>query len=130
MKLIKTYIKDSDPLVHIQCLTPFIHAGAVGTYTRFYPEIKRRYDYGTMIFVLTFSLVAVSSYRSEDIFTVACERLATILIGVATVMTISMVIRPVWAGDDLHKLVCTNLEKLASFLDGQWIYIFLFYYFN
>ncbi|XP_016474426.1 aluminum-activated malate transporter 8-like [Nicotiana tabacum] len=92
--------------------------GSVGTYTRFYPQIKRRYDYGTMIFVLTFSLVAVSSYRSEDILTVACERLATILIGVATVMTISMVIRPVWAGDDLHKLVCTNLEKLASFLDG------------
>ncbi|XP_060195355.1 aluminum-activated malate transporter 8-like [Lycium barbarum] len=92
--------------------------GVLGTFTRFYPHIKRRYDYGTMIFVLTFSLVAVSSYRTEDLFQLAHRRISTILIGVSTVMIISMFIRPVWAGDDLHKLGSTNLEKLASFLEG------------
>ncbi|KAK4371766.1 hypothetical protein RND71_007150 [Anisodus tanguticus] len=92
--------------------------GALGTFTRFYPNIKRRYDYGTMIFVLTFSLVAVSSYWTDEIFQLAHRRISTILIGVSTVMVISMLIRPVWAGDDLHKLVSTNLEKLASFLEG------------
>ncbi|KAH0784083.1 hypothetical protein KY290_003681 [Solanum tuberosum] len=92
--------------------------GALGTFTRFYPHIKRRYDYGTMIFVLTFSLVAVSGYRSENIFQLAHRRISTILIGVFTVMIISMIIRPVWAGEDLHKLASTNLEKLASYLEG------------
>ncbi|XP_049395893.1 aluminum-activated malate transporter 8-like [Solanum stenotomum] len=92
--------------------------GALGTFTRFYPHIKRRYDYGTMIFVLTFCLVAVSGYRSENIFQLAHRRISTILIGVFTVMIISMIIRPVWAGEDLHKLASTNLEKLASYLEG------------
>ncbi|KAH0729021.1 hypothetical protein KY289_000209 [Solanum tuberosum] len=92
--------------------------GALGTFTRFYPHIKRRYDYGTMIFVLTFCLVAVSGYRSENIFQLALRRISTILIGVFTVMIISMIIRPVWAGEDLHKLASTNLEKLASYLEG------------
>ncbi|KAK4736558.1 hypothetical protein R3W88_000255 [Solanum pinnatisectum] len=92
--------------------------GALGTFTRFYPHIKRRYDYGTMIFVLTFSLVAVSGYRLENIFQLAHRRISTILIGVFTVMFISMVIRPVWAGEDLHKLASTNLEKLATYLEG------------
>ncbi|KAH0724347.1 hypothetical protein KY284_000212 [Solanum tuberosum] len=92
--------------------------GALGTFTRFYPHIKRRYDYGTMIFVLTFCLVAVSGYRLENIFQFAHRRISTILIGVFTVMIISMIIRPVWAGEDLHKLASTNLEKLASYLEG------------
>ncbi|KAH0784082.1 hypothetical protein KY290_003680 [Solanum tuberosum] len=92
--------------------------GALGTFTRFYPHIKRRYDYGTMIFVLTFCLVAVSGYRSENIFQLAHRRISTILVGVFTVMIISMIIRPVWAGEDLHKLASTNLEKLATYLEG------------
>ncbi|MCD7451220.1 hypothetical protein HAX54_010235 [Datura stramonium] len=104
-----------DPIV-LGVLVFFV--GAFGTFTRFYPHIKRKYDYGTMIFVLTFSLVAVSGYRSEDIFLLAQRRISTILIGVFIVMIISMVIHPVWAGEDLHKLVSTNLEKLASFLQG------------
>ncbi|KAF3628343.1 putative aluminum-activated malate transporter 8-like [Capsicum annuum] len=92
--------------------------GVLGTFTRFYPHIKRRYDYGTMVFVLTFSLVAISGYRSENILQLARRRIFTIFIGIYTVMIISIVIRPVWAGEDLHKLVSINLEKLASFLEG------------
>ncbi|KAG5628670.1 hypothetical protein H5410_000387 [Solanum commersonii] len=79
--------------------------GALGTFTRFYPHI-------------TFSLVAVSGYRSENIFQLAHRRISTIFIGVFIVMIISMIIRPVWAGEDLHKLASTNLEKLASYLEG------------
>ncbi|XP_069152036.1 aluminum-activated malate transporter 8-like [Solanum lycopersicum] len=94
-----------------------IHTGALGTFTRFYPHIKRRYDYGTMIFVLTFSLVAISGYRIENIFELAHRRISTIIIGIFTVMFISIIIRPVWAGEDLHKLASINLEKLASYLE-------------
>ncbi|XP_047258825.1 aluminum-activated malate transporter 2-like [Capsicum annuum] len=33
-------------------------------------------------------------------------------------MVISMVVHPVWAGEDLVKLVSVNLEKLANSLEG------------
>ncbi|KAI7751552.1 hypothetical protein M8C21_030986, partial [Ambrosia artemisiifolia] len=65
---------------------------AAATFSRFIPHIKKKYDYGVLIFILTFSLVSVS--------------------------VISMFVFPVWAGEDLHKLIVTNLEKLASFLEG------------
>lgn len=96
-----------------------IYAGAVGTFTRFFPHMKRKYDYGILIFVLTFSLVTVSGYRVDEILELAHQRLTTILVGAATCMIISLVVCPVWAGEDLHKLVCGNLDKLATFLEGQ-----------
>lgn len=85
---------------------------------RFFPNIKRRYDYGVLIFILTFSLVAVSGYRVSQIIQLAHQRLSTILIGAATCIVISICICPVWAGQDLHNLAATNIEKLASFLEG------------
>ncbi|XP_009589543.1 aluminum-activated malate transporter 8-like isoform X2 [Nicotiana tabacum] len=88
--------------------------GALGTFTRFYPQMQRRYDYGCMLFVATFSLVTVSGDKYLDLDK---QRISTIMVSVATVMIISLLICPVWAGEDLHNLVTTNLEKLASFLE-------------
>ncbi|XP_076883200.1 aluminum-activated malate transporter 8-like [Bidens hawaiensis] len=88
------------------------------TFSRFIPHIKRRYDYGVLIFILTFSLVAVSGYRVDKILKLAHQRLSTILIGGATCIVISLCVCPVWAGEDLHNLIVSNLEKLASFLEG------------
>ncbi|KAK1404659.1 aluminum-activated malate transporter 8-like [Heracleum sosnowskyi] len=91
---------------------------AVSTFIRFFPHIKRRYDYGVLIFILTFSMVAVSGYRVEKIIELANQRLFTIIIGGATCMVVSLFLCPVWAGEDLHKLIALNMEKLASFLEG------------
>ncbi|KAL3532170.1 hypothetical protein ACH5RR_005691 [Cinchona calisaya] len=91
---------------------------ATSTFIRFFPHIKRRYDYGVLIFILTFSLVTVSGYRVEQIFELAHQRISTILIGAATCMIISIFLYPVWAGKDLHNLVASNIEKLANFLEG------------
>ncbi|XP_057523820.1 aluminum-activated malate transporter 8-like [Amaranthus tricolor] len=92
---------------------------AMSTFTRFVPNIKKRYDYGVLIFILTFSLVAVSGYRADEILVLAYQRLSTIIVGGATCMIISIFICPVWAGQDLHKLIASNLEKLAIFLEGH-----------
>lgn len=100
-----------------------LHVGVLGTFTRFYPHMQRRYDYGCMFSVATFSLVTVSGDKYLELVK---QRVSTIMVSVATVMVISLVICPVWAGKDLHKLIGVNLEKLASFLDGMWM--FLFYY--
>ncbi|KAK1435005.1 hypothetical protein QVD17_00760 [Tagetes erecta] len=88
------------------------------TFSRFIPNIKKRYDYGVLIFILTFSLVSVSGYRVEKIIELAHRRLSTIIFGGLTCIVISMCVFPVWAGEDLHKLIVTHLEKLASFLEG------------
>ncbi|KAG6403871.1 hypothetical protein SASPL_136105 [Salvia splendens] len=91
---------------------------AVSTFTRFYPNVKRRYDYGVLIFILTFTMVAVSGYRVGQIVELAHQRLSTVLIGGATCIIVSIFICPVWAGPDLQFLVAKNIEKLADFLQG------------
>ncbi|KAM3324607.1 hypothetical protein P3S67_005759 [Capsicum chacoense] len=53
-----------------------------------------------------------------DILQLAKRRITTILIGVSTVMVISIVTLSVWAGEDLVKLVSVNLEKLSNSLEG------------
>ena len=98
------------------CFNSF--AGAAATFSRFFPRIKARYDYGILIFILTFSLVAVSGYRVDELVVLAHQRLSTIIMGGATSMFISIFICPVWAGEDLHKAVASNLEKLATYLEG------------
>ncbi|WVZ10624.1 hypothetical protein V8G54_015154 [Vigna mungo] len=40
--------------------------GTMTSYVRFIPYIKKNYDYGVLIFLLTFNLITVSSYRIDD----------------------------------------------------------------
>ncbi|XP_011046418.1 PREDICTED: aluminum-activated malate transporter 8 [Populus euphratica] len=91
---------------------------AASTFTRFFPRIKARYDYGVLIFILTFSLVSVSGYRVEELLVLASQRLSTILVGGAICMIVSICICPVWAGENLHNSVASNIENLASYLEG------------
>ncbi|GMP91949.1 hypothetical protein CsSME_00042402 [Camellia sinensis var. sinensis] len=91
---------------------------AVVTFLRFFPKMKARYDYGLLIFILTFCLICVSGYRDDEVLHQANVRLSTILIGGATAVIICCCICPVWAGDDLHDLVAVNIEKLGNFLEG------------
>lgn len=101
-----------------QQLALFVAASAA-TFSRFIPSIKARFDYGTMIFILTFSLVSVSGYRVDKLFDLAHQRLSTIAIGAAICVIITMIFCPIWAGDELHRLICRNLEKLAHSVDGM-----------
>jgi hypothetical protein len=72
-----------------------------------------------MIFILTFSLVSISSYRIDELFDMARERISTIIIGTSLCIIVSMIIYPVWAGLELYILVTGNLDKLANSLEGQ-----------
>ncbi|GAB2248063.1 hypothetical protein Droror1_Dr00007945 [Drosera rotundifolia] len=73
-------------------------SGAVATYTRLVPCIKRKYDYGAMIFILTFNLIVVSGVRTVSNVELACQRLSTIGIGFAIAVFTCTFITPVWAG--------------------------------
>eukprot|EP00253_Pinus_taeda_P026551 PITA_26551 len=93
-------------------------AGAVATYLRFLPNIKRKYDYGVLIFLLTFNMVAVSGSRFDNGFRIAYQRLATIAIGFAICLIISLIVSPIWAGEDLHKSVIRKIEGLSKSIEG------------
>ncbi|KAL5747704.1 hypothetical protein ACOSP7_024720 [Xanthoceras sorbifolium] len=95
----------------------FLLASAA-TFSRFIPTIKARFDYGAMIFILTFSLVTVSGYRMDKLFDMAHQRLSTIVIGTALCILVTTLICPIWAGKELYVLINKNMDKLANSLDG------------
>ncbi|KAJ6955588.1 hypothetical protein NC652_006870 [Populus alba x Populus x berolinensis] len=99
-------------------ISVFLLASAA-TFSRFIPSVKARFDYGVLIFILTFSLVSVSGYRVDKLIDVARQRLSTIAIGASLCVLICMLFYPIWAGKELHNLIHRNLEKLADALDGM-----------
>ncbi|CAO2835437.1 unnamed protein product [Amaranthus hypochondriacus] len=96
----------------------FVFASAA-TFSRFIPTVKARFDYGAMIFILTFSLVSISGYRVEELVMMAQNRASTVAIGISLVILVSMLCWPVWAGDHLHNQTINNLDKLANSLEGH-----------
>jgi uncharacterized membrane protein YgaE (UPF0421/DUF939 family) len=80
--------------------------------------MKARYDYGLVVFILTFCLVSVSSYRDHEIIDTAQDRVTTILVGGLISVLVNIFLCPVWAGGDLHNLASKNIEKLGNFLEG------------
>lgn len=95
-------------------LSVFIIA-EVTTFMRFFPTMKARFDYGLLIFILTFSLISVSAYRDDEVLDIAIQRMTTILIGSLTAVTVCIVLWPVWAGTDLHQLITSHLDELGHF---------------
>lgn len=93
-------------------------AGTTATYMRFIPYIKKNYDYGVLIFLLTFNLITVSSFRVHNVLKLANERLYTIAIGCGLCLTMSLVICPNWSGDDLQKSTVSKLEGLARSIEA------------
>ncbi|PSR86061.1 Aluminum-activated malate transporter like [Actinidia chinensis var. chinensis] len=91
--------------------------GAAATYSRLVPSIKRRYEYGAVIFILTFNLVVVSGLRADKIIKLARERLSTICMGFAICIFINLLIFPMWASDELHNSLATRFEKLACCIE-------------
>lgn len=97
-------------------------SGAAATYSRSVPRIKKRYDYGAMIFILTFNLVVVSGIRVDEVLKLARERLTTIVMGFSACIFTSLLVFPIWASDELHDSVASKFEDLASSIEGKLFY--------
>ncbi|XP_059627042.1 aluminum-activated malate transporter 2-like [Cornus florida] len=95
----------------------FLQATAA-TFVRFIPEVKAKYDYGLLVFILTFCMVSVSGLRNDEILDLAYKRLSTVFMGASACVIVSILVCPVWAGEDLHNLVALNIERLGNFLEG------------
>lgn len=71
-----------------------------------------------MVFILTFCLVSISGYRVDQLFGMAHHRLLTVALGASICIITSMLVCPIWAGQELHTLINRNLENLSESLDG------------
>ncbi|WVZ79054.1 hypothetical protein U9M48_026681 [Paspalum notatum var. saurae] len=92
--------------------------GFAATYTRFFPSIKKSYDYGVLIFLLTFNLITVSSYREHSVLPLTRDRLSTIAIGCTICLFMSLLVLPNWSGEDLHNSTVGKFEGLATSIEG------------
>ncbi|CAF2130237.1 hypothetical protein HID58_012292 [Brassica napus] len=92
--------------------------GAAATYIRFIPYIKKNYDYGVVIFLLTFNLITVSSYRVDSVITIAHDRFYTIAIGCGICLFMSLLVFPIWSGEDLHKTTVGKLQGLSRSIEA------------
>ncbi|MCO5603938.1 hypothetical protein L7F22_058094 [Adiantum nelumboides] len=93
----------------------------VGTLLSFLPCFiilaSAKYDYGVVIFLLTFCLVVISGYKVSDNIDVVFDRIVTVMVGIIICLLVSIFIFPIWAGDDLQDLVTKNFEGLANSLE-------------
>ncbi|CAH2078715.1 unnamed protein product [Thlaspi arvense] len=92
--------------------------GAAATYIRFIPYIKKNYDYGVVIFLLTFNLITVSSYRVDSVINIAHDRFYTIAMGCGICLFMSLMVFPIWSGEDLHKTTVGKLQGLSRSIEA------------
>ncbi|KAM0934152.1 putative aluminum-activated malate transporter [Dioscorea sansibarensis] len=92
--------------------------GFAATYVRFIPRIKKNYDYGVLIFILTFNLITVSSFRVPHVLRIARDRLYTIAIGCVVCVFMSLFVFPNWSGEELHNSTADKIEALARSIEA------------
>ncbi|KMZ56902.1 hypothetical protein ZOSMA_8G00460 [Zostera marina] len=87
------------------------------SYFRMIPCVKKKYDHGVMFFIMIFSLVSVFGVRNDDIVKQANDLLASIFIGITISIIVNVLVFPVWAADQLHASLDSNLNCLASSIE-------------
>lgn len=85
----------------------------VASYLKMYPTMAP-YEYGFRVFVLTYCILMVAGQRTGAYSEAILSRLALIALGGVICVVVNTGIYPMWAGEDLHRLVVKNFKDLAT----------------
>lgn len=98
--------------------------GSLATYARFIPLMQKHYDYGLIVFLVTFNLITVGSYHADNLLQTVIQRIYSISIGCGICLITSLLILPNWSGEDLQSSIISKFEELAKLMQGMVNFIF------
>ncbi|KAG9158705.1 hypothetical protein Leryth_023487 [Lithospermum erythrorhizon] len=87
------------------------------SYLKLYPTMAP-YEYGFRVFVLTYCILVVAGQRTGEYSEAILSRLALIALGGLICFLVNTGMFPIWAGEDLHRLVVKNFKDLATSVQG------------
>ncbi|KAJ0427581.1 putative aluminum-activated malate transporter [Helianthus annuus] len=90
-------------------------AGSISCFLKLYPSMKL-HDFGFRVFMLSFTIVLESG--TSDFAQETISRSLLIAVGACVCFSVTICVYPIWAGEDLHKLVVKNFRGVASSLEG------------
>jgi len=98
-------------VVQVFCV---VLGGSIFRFLKGIPPLKDQWGYAFTVATIAFHFFIINAYLDPERWTLPMLRFSMILLGFGMSSIVNIAIRPIYAGDTLHKLVAKNFETAAS----------------